>query len=58
MSIINKLRLSAAGLMVAAGLIAAPALAQEKLDVVLVVHGNLGDKSFFERRGWRPPGRS
>jgi basic membrane protein A and related proteins len=49
MSIFSKLRMAAAGLMVAAGLMAAPAvIAQEPLDVVLVVHGNLGDKSFFD----------
>ncbi len=49
MSILSKLRLAAAGLLVAVGVMAAPAvIAQEPLDVVLVVHGNLGDKSFFD----------
>lgn len=49
MSILHKLRLAAAGLVALAGIAAAPAvLAQDPLDVVLVVHGNLGDKSFFD----------
>src|SRR5688572_20304225 len=49
MSNLSKLRLAAAGLLVAAGLMAAPAvIAQELPSVALVLHGNLGDKSFFD----------
>ena len=56
MSILSSLRLAAAGLIAAAGLtaVAVPAVTAQEytkdnpLKVVLVVHGNLGDKSFFD----------
>jgi len=58
MSILRTIRNAAAGLLLAGGLVAAaapvaPVAAQEytkdnPLKVVLVVHGNLGDKSFFD----------
>ena len=49
MSNLSKLRLAAAGLLVAAGFVAAPAvIAQDLPSVALVLHGNLGDKSFFD----------
>jgi basic membrane protein A len=55
MSILKTLGRAAAGLLIAAGLglAAAPAEAQQytkdnPLKVVLVLHGNLGDKSFFD----------
>ena len=55
MSFISTLRTAAAGLLLSAGLVAAaaPAVAQEytkdnPLKVALVLHGTLGDKSFFD----------
>jgi basic membrane protein A len=55
MSILKTLRNAAAGLLIAAGAMAATAPAEAQsytkdnpLKVVLVVHGTLGDKSFFD----------
>lgn len=56
MSIITAIRTAAAGLLLAAGITAAalPTVSAQEytkdnpLKVVLVVHGNLGDKSFFD----------
>jgi basic membrane protein A len=47
MSFLKSLSLTAAGVALAAGM-AVPAFAQDLPSVALVLHGNLGDKSFFD----------